>query len=100
MPPGRSLPLQLKTLASEQRAQVHSGSFGDLARGARLGQHRRVQRRPPNPSTVELSSEAHAELDGFLSERIYEFNSATTGIFDGEVFAGSITDPAGAVIAG
>jgi GNAT superfamily N-acetyltransferase len=59
-----------------------------------------MERPPHHPLSVEHWSERHEELDAFLSERIYEFNSRTTGIFDGELFACSFRDPAGAIIAG
>ena len=40
------------------------------------------------------------ELEEFLSERIYEFNSAATGRFDGESFGAAQRDASGAVLAG
>ena len=50
---------------------------------------------------VALLSEAECqELDSFLADRIYEFNSKATGYFDGKLLAGSIRDDAGKVIAG
>jgi len=50
---------------------------------------------------VALLSEAECqELESFLADRIYEFNSQATGYFDGKLLAGSIRDDAGKVIAG
>ena len=40
------------------------------------------------------------ELEAFLAERIYEFNSKTTGYFDGESFGATQRDESGAVLAG
>lgn len=52
-------------------------------------------------TVVALLSEAECqELESFLADRIYEFNSQATGYFDGKVLAGSIRDDAGRVIAG
>jgi ribosomal protein S18 acetylase RimI-like enzyme len=48
---------------------------------------------------VELRSEQYAELDAFLTERIYEFNARATGLFDGKVFAGSIKGETGEIVA-
>jgi GNAT superfamily N-acetyltransferase len=59
-----------------------------------------MKRQHAKPPTVELCSERHAELDSFLAERLYEFNSRMTGLFDGELLAGSVADSSGAVIAG
>jgi ribosomal protein S18 acetylase RimI-like enzyme len=42
----------------------------------------------------------YAELDSFLADRIYEFNSQSTSIFDGETFAAAIQNSSGKVIAG
>ena len=50
---------------------------------------------------VALLSEAECqELESFLADRIYEFNSQVTGYFDGKLLAGSIRDDAGKVVAG
>lgn len=50
---------------------------------------------------VALLSEAECpELESFLADRIYEFNSQATGYFDGKLLAGRIRDDAGEVIAG
>ena len=40
------------------------------------------------------------ELESFLVERIDEFNSSTTGYFDGKLLAGAVRNEQGAVIAG
>jgi GNAT superfamily N-acetyltransferase len=39
-------------------------------------------------------------LGGFLSDRIYEFNAAVTGYFDGRLIAGCVRDDKGEIIAG
>jgi GNAT superfamily N-acetyltransferase len=39
-------------------------------------------------------------LGGFLSDRIYEFNAAVTGYFDGRLIAGCVRDDTGEIIAG
>jgi GNAT superfamily N-acetyltransferase len=52
-------------------------------------------------STVALLDEAQCqELEVFLADRIYEFNSTATGYVDGRLLAGRIQDDAGEVIAG
>lgn len=40
------------------------------------------------------------ELDAFLVERIYEFNSKVAGYFDGRLLGASVQNEAGEVIAG
>jgi GNAT superfamily N-acetyltransferase len=40
------------------------------------------------------------ELEAFLSERLYEFNSKVTGYFDGESFGATQRDESGTVLAG
>lgn len=40
------------------------------------------------------------ELEAFLADRIYEFNSRTTGYFDGMLLGGSVRNEAGEIIAG
>jgi len=40
------------------------------------------------------------ELESFLADRIYEFNSNATGYSDGRLLAGRVQDAAGEVIAG
>jgi ribosomal protein S18 acetylase RimI-like enzyme len=52
-----------------------------------------------NPSIVEPSSEADAELNSFLDERIYEFNVQSTGIGDGRLFNGVLKDDSGNIVA-
>ena len=54
---------------------------------------------PSNPVTL-LDEQECAALGSFLADRIYEFNSQTTGHFDGKLLGGSILDPEGKVIAG
>ena len=49
---------------------------------------------------IELSGEWDAEFDAFLAERIYEFNSRATGLFDGRALVGRISDASGQTIAG
>lgn len=52
-----------------------------------------------HPSAIEIGPDGHAELEAFLIDRIYEFNSETTGHHDAELFAASIPGPTGEVIA-
>jgi ribosomal protein S18 acetylase RimI-like enzyme len=52
-----------------------------------------------SPYIIEPSSEAEAELNSFLDERIYEFNVQSTGLRDGRSFCGVIKDESGNVIA-
>ncbi len=52
-----------------------------------------------NPSIVEPSSEAEAELNSFLDARIYEFNVQTTGFCDGRPFCSIVKDESGNIIA-
>ncbi|HEX3122500.1 MAG TPA: GNAT family N-acetyltransferase [Rhodanobacteraceae bacterium] len=40
------------------------------------------------------------DIETFLAERIYEFNSKTTGYFDGESFAATQKDESGTILAG
>jgi GNAT superfamily N-acetyltransferase len=48
-----------------------------------------------------LQDEAQSqELESFLAERIYEFNSNATGYFDGKLLAGAVRNEQGEVIAG
>ena len=61
--------------------------------------HSLVGHHEMNRPVIEFQSEQYAELDAFLAERIYEFNAHATGLFDGEVFAGSIKGPTGKIIA-
>jgi GNAT superfamily N-acetyltransferase len=51
--------------------------------------------------TVTLLDEAQSqELESFLEERIYEYNSQATGYFDGRLCGGSIRNEPGELIAG
>ena len=50
---------------------------------------------------VELHDESrYQDIDSFLVDRIYEFNAKATGYADARVFAGTIRDDAGEIIAG
>lgn len=49
---------------------------------------------------IDISSADDPTLNEFLEDRLYEFNVDATGIDDGELLSASITDDAGAVIAG
>ena len=49
---------------------------------------------------IEIRSGARPELDRRLADGLYEFNSTTTGINDGELFNASIEDDAGEIVAG
>ena len=40
------------------------------------------------------------EIQAFLAERIYEYNSRATGYFDGESFSGTQRDKSGGIRAG
>ena len=52
-------------------------------------------------ANIALLDEAQCqELDAFLVDRIYEFNSGATGYYDGQLLGVSIRNEAGAVIAG
>ena len=51
------------------------------------------------PPKIEIRSESCPELSMFLDERIHEFNSRTTGFFDGEPFVGEVQDASGKTIA-
>jgi GNAT superfamily N-acetyltransferase len=54
-----------------------------------------------NANPVALLDESQCQrLESFLVDRIYEFNSQTTGYFDGRLLAGSIHNDAGEIIAG
>jgi ribosomal protein S18 acetylase RimI-like enzyme len=58
-------------------------------------------RRFVQPSSVLLLDERQCEeLESFLVDRIYEFNSQITGYFDGELLGGSVSDTEGKIIAG
>jgi len=51
------------------------------------------------PHIVEPNSDADAELNSFLDERIYEFNVQSTGIGDGKLFNSIIKDDSGSIVA-
>ena len=51
-------------------------------------------------AVVLLNETQSRELEAFLADRIYEFNSEATGYFDGELLGASIRNEAGEVIAG
>ena len=51
-------------------------------------------------AVVLLDDDQCQELDAFLVERIYEFNSNVTGYFDGRPLGASVRNEAGEVIAG
>ena len=52
-----------------------------------------------SPHIVEPGPEAEAELNAFLDERIYEFNTRATGLHDGRAFAAVVKDAAGSIVA-
>ena len=54
----------------------------------------------PTKAVALLSEAKCQELESFLADRIYEFNSEATGYFDGKLLAGSIRNDGGEVIAG
>lgn len=49
---------------------------------------------------VDLRRGDCEDLEAFLAERIYEFNSRTTGYFDGESFGATQRDDSGTIVAG
>ena len=50
---------------------------------------------------IALSTEPECEaLGAFLADRIYEFNTRATGLFDGMLLAGCVRNDSGDVIAG
>src|SRR5882762_7890745 len=51
-------------------------------------------------AVVPLDDVQCQELDAFLVERIYEFNSKATGYFDGRLLGARVQNEAGEVIAG
>ena len=51
-------------------------------------------------TAVSLSVGDAPDIQAFLAERIYEFNSKATGYFDGEYFSGTRRDESGAILAG
>ncbi|MET0794579.1 MAG: GNAT family N-acetyltransferase, partial [Polyangiaceae bacterium] len=50
--------------------------------------------------SIELRTRDCAEIESFLADRIEEFNSKATGYNDGESFAATHTDEAGAILGG
>jgi ribosomal protein S18 acetylase RimI-like enzyme len=53
-----------------------------------------------NRIDIEVRADPHPALDAFLGDRLYEFNSTTTGIFDGELLSAVVEDASGAIVAG
>ena len=49
---------------------------------------------------VDIRDDERPELEAFLGERLYEFNSRTTGIDDGTLLNASVEDEAGRLVAG
>jgi len=49
---------------------------------------------------IDIRDDPRPELVAFLEERIYEFNAAATGIYDGTLLNASVRDDAGTVVAG
>jgi ribosomal protein S18 acetylase RimI-like enzyme len=49
---------------------------------------------------IEIRSDDHPELEALLEDRLYEFNSRTTSIFDGTLLSAAIEDDDGNVVAG
>ena len=54
---------------------------------------------PDADAPIELRAEWDAALESFLAERIYEFNSRTTGLFDGKAIVGAIRDDSQRIVA-
>lgn len=48
---------------------------------------------------ITIGSDELPELDAFLSERIYAFNVAATGVDDGRMLNAVLRDPAGEIVA-
>jgi GNAT superfamily N-acetyltransferase len=55
---------------------------------------------PMKLSSIEFAPSRSSEIEAFLAERIYEFNSSATGLFDGEEFAAVIKDSSDRIVAG
>lgn len=51
-------------------------------------------------SRVDIRDDHRPELTALLEERIYEFNSRATGIYDGTLLSASIIDESGKLVAG
>lgn len=49
---------------------------------------------------IEIREGNNPELQSFLGDRLYEFNSSTTGISDGRLFNASISNDDGEIVAG
>jgi len=58
-----------------------------------------LPREEPMPQEIVIRGECPPELAAFLDEGLYEFNSRTTGLFDGRLFSGEIRDATGALVA-
>ena len=48
---------------------------------------------------VDIHNDDRPELEAFLGDRLYEFNSRITGIDDGELLNASVEDEAGNIVA-
>jgi GNAT superfamily N-acetyltransferase len=48
---------------------------------------------------IDIRDDDRPELEAFLGDRLYEFNSRTTGIYDGKPLNASIEDAAGNIVA-
>ena len=48
---------------------------------------------------VDMRHDDRPELEAFLGDRLYEFNSTTTGIFDGKLLNALVEDDAGHIVA-
>lgn len=59
-----------------------------------------ADRAMPAHSIAPLDEAQCQELESLLVQRIYEFNSAATGFFDGRLLGGSVRNDSGEVIAG
>ena len=53
-----------------------------------------------NQNPVTFTSGDNSEVEAFLADRIYKFNSKATGYFDGESFSATRRTASGAIIAG
>src|SRR5512146_2985810 len=59
----------------------------------RTGVHSNLGSMSSSPATISVGEAP--EIQAFLAERIYEFNSKATGYFDGESFSGIQRDDSG-----
>ena len=50
------------------------------------------------PSQVDIRNEDRPERESFLGDRLYEFNSRATGIYDGELLNASVEDETGNIV--